>query len=59
MNDYIEIISYMATTTAIDGTATTTIAGQYTIPFFLFIFILAVIMLTLIAISLYILFKRK
>jgi len=59
MNDYIEIISYTATTTALDGTATTTTVGQYVIPFLLFQFMVIVISFTIMAITLYILLKRK
>lgn len=59
MNDYIEIINYTATTTATDGTATTTTAGQYVIPFLLFQFVAIVFTFTIMAVTIYILTKRK
>ena len=52
----IEIIDYIATTT--DGSSSFITTAQFIIPFFLFQFFFAIIMITILVVSLY-LFYRK
>ena len=52
----IEIINYVATTT--DGSSSYATTGQFNIPFFLFEYFFAIIMLTLLVIGFYLIYRK-